>query len=179
MMRSARAYFLSRARREKFLLVAFIAIGLLWWASAFSTRAGVFWSAQRATTLQLTEQAQWIRNRTSIEETAQKTAARLDPAKTLNGNQLVTAVLRLATEAGLKNIQTSGSLENTTTGQFAIHSQEFTVRNVDWEPLLKFYGALQQRSPYLAIERFTLQSPNNAPQHVLQIKVTSVEIVKP
>ena len=179
MIRSLRAYFLSRALREKFLLVAFIAIGLLWWASAFSTRAGAFWTAQRATSLQLTEQAQWIKNRTMIEETAKNTAARLDVTKTLNGNQLVTTVPRLATEAGLKNIQTSGSLENTTTGQFAVHSQEFTVRNVDWDPLLKFYEALQQRSPYIAIERFTLQSPNNAQQHVLQIKVTSVEIVKP
>ena len=179
MIRSLRAYFLSRALREKFLLVAFIAIGLLWWASAFSTRASAFWSAQRATSLQLTEQGQWIRNRTMIEETAKQTAARLDTTKTLNGNQLVTTVPRLATEAGLKNIQTSGSLENTTTGQFSVHSQEFVVRNVDWEPLLKFYEALQQRSPYIAIERFTLQSPTNAPQHVLQIKVTSVEIVKP
>lgn len=177
MIRSIRAYFLSRALREKFLLLAFVAIGLLWWASEFSRRAGRFWSAQRATTAQLTEQAQWIREREKIEATAQKTAGRLDKDKTLNGNQLVTTVPRLATEAGLKNIQTSGALENTRTGQFAVHSQEFVVRNVDWEPLIKFYEALQQRSPYIAIERFVLQTPNNAAQHVLTLKVTSVEIV--
>ncbi len=178
MIRRARAFFLSRALREKFLLLAFIGIGLLWWASEYSRRAAAFWSAQRATTVQLTEQAQWIRERAAIEATAQKTAGRLDRGRTLNGNQLVTTVPRLATDAGLKNVQTFGGLENTRTGQFAVHSQEFVIRNVDWEPLLKFYEALQQRSPYIAIERFVLQTPNNAAQHTLNVKVTSVEIVQ-
>lgn len=178
MIRAARAYFLSRALREKLLLVAFIAIGLLWWGSAFLTRAGAFWSEQRLTTSRLTEQAQWIKNQTMIEETAKQTASRLDGGKTLNANQLVTTVPAMATEAGLKNITTVGGTENTTTGQFAVHSQEFLIRNIDWEPLTTFYTALQARSPYIAIERFILELPTNSSQLVLRLKVTSVEIVK-
>jgi len=179
MIRSARAYFLSRALREKLLLVVFIAIAALWWGSSFSSRASAFWLAQRTTLVRLKEQAEWIKNQTVIEETAKKTASRLDPTKTLNGNQLVTTVSQLAADAGLKNIQTSGSVVTTTSGQFAVHSQEFVVRNVEWETLSKFYETLQRRSPYISLERFTLLSAsNNAAQLTLNLKVTSVEITR-
>jgi hypothetical protein len=179
MIRSIRAYFLSRALREKLLLVAFVAIAVLWWASSFSSRASAFWQAQRVTVFRLREQAEWIKNEDTIKETAKKTASRLDPARTLNGNQLVTTVLQLANEVALKGIQTAGSTTTTTSGQFAVHSQEFVIRNVDWETLGKFYEALQRRSPYVSLERFTLNAvANNAAQLTLNLKVTSVEIVR-
>ena len=183
MIRTARAFFLSRALREKLLLVAFIAIGVLWWASAFLTRGSAFWRAQRATTVQLKDQAQWIKNKSMIEETAKKTASRLEPTKTLAANQLVTTVLDLARDAGLKNTQTSGSTTSTTSGQFAVHSQEFVIRNIDgapgWESLSKFYESIQRKSPYIALERFTLTSAgNNAAQLALNLKVSSVEILR-
>ncbi len=50
MIRSLRAYFLGRALREKILLFAFVAIGLLWWLSAFGGRAGVWMREQKVTT---------------------------------------------------------------------------------------------------------------------------------
>jgi hypothetical protein len=179
MIRSARALFLSRALREKFLLVVFVGIAVLWWASSFAARANAFWQAQRTTTLRLREQAEWIKNQSVIEETAKNTAARLDPTKTLNGNQLVTTVSQLASGAGLKNIQTSGSTVTTTSGQFAVHSQEFVIRNLEWESLSRFYATLQGRSPYVSLERFTLlAAPNNPAQLTLNLKVTSVEITK-
>jgi hypothetical protein len=118
-----------------------------------------------------------------IEETAKKTASRLEPTKTLNANVLVTTVLDLAREAGLKNSQTSGGTTTTTSGQFAVHSQEFAIRNIDgapgWEALSKFYESIQRKSPYIALERFTLTSAgNNAAQLALNLKVSSVEILR-
>ena len=180
MIRTARAYFLGRASREKFLLVAFIAIGVLWWSSAFSTRLGAFWREKNLTTSRLTEQAQWIKNKTAIEETAKRTAAQLDAAKTLNGNQLVTRTSQLAADAGLKGAQTSGNTVTTPAGQFAVHSQEYVIRNVEWDPLTAFYKALQAQSPYISIERFILAPSGapNLPQHTLSLKVTSVEITR-
>jgi hypothetical protein len=178
MIRTVRAFFLSRALREKLLLVVFIGIALLWWGSSFTARASSFWREQRTTTLRLADQAEWIKNKVVIEETATKTAARLDPTKTLNGNQLVTTVSQLANEAGVKNIQTSGSTATTTSGQFAVHSQEFTIRNVEWDTLSKFYEALQRRSPYISLERFTLTAAVNASQLTLSLKVASVEITR-
>ena len=178
MILGIRAYFLSRALREKLLLVAFVSIGAVWWVSAFGTRTGKFWREQRSTTVRLTEQAQWIKNKTVIDQTAAKTADRLDPTKTLNGNQLVTTVAQLANEAGLKQTSTNGNAVTTTSGQFALHSVEYTIRNVEWDPLGKFYEALLQRSPYIAVERFVLNAaPNNPAQLTLVLKVVSVEIV--
>jgi hypothetical protein len=179
MIRNARVFFLGRALREKLLLVAFIAIGVAWWLSSFGTRATVFWRDQRATTSRLFEQAVWIKNRTIIEENSQKTAARLDPARTLNLNQLVTKVAQLATEAGLKTFGNTGVPQTTSSGDFAVHSVEYQVTNADWDALRKFYEALQQQSPYIAVERFILSAaPNNWAQLRLVLKVTSVEIVR-
>jgi predicted RNA polymerase sigma factor len=67
----------------------------------------------------------------------------------------------------------------TTSGQFAVHSVEYTIRSADWETLKKFYEALQQRSPYIAVERFVLSAmANNEAQLTLGLKVVSVEIVQ-
>lgn len=178
MIRTLRASFLSRALREKLLLVAFIGIGVLWWLSAFTTRASTFWRAQRATTAQLTEQNTWIRNRTQIEQSAQRAAAQLEASKTLNANQLAATVRQLADEAGLKNLS-SGQPQTTPGTQFALHSASFMIRNAEWEAVKKFYSALQQRAPYIAVDIFNLQStPNNQAQLSLSLRVESVEIVR-
>jgi hypothetical protein len=177
MIRTTRSFFLSRALREKLLLVAFIVIGVLWWGSSFLTRSGAFWTEQRAMTSRLKVNAEWIKNQSVIEQNEKKTAASLQPEKTLNANQLLTTVNQIAAESGLKNITTSGTLPSSTSGQFAVHSQEFVIRNVEWESLSRFYEALQKRSPYIAIERFTLRATgNNAAQLELSLKVTSMEI---
>jgi hypothetical protein len=177
MIRTIRSYFLTRALREKLLLVAFILIGVLWWGSSYLTRSGAFWNEQRAMTSRLKVNAEWIKNRTAIEQNEKKTAASLQPEKTLSANQLLTTVSQLAAEAGLKQTQSSGTLPSTTSGQFAVHSQEFTIRNIEWDALSRFYEALQQKSPYIGIERFTLRSTgNNAAQLELSLKVTSMEI---
>lgn len=179
MIRSLRALFLARALREKLLVVAFIAIALAWWATAFSTRAGVFMRQQRSTTAELKVQAEWIRNRSRIEDTAQKAAARLDPTKTLNANQLATTVQQLASEAGLKGAQTDGpAVTRRLSGQFAAHQVRFTIRGADWAAITKFYAALQQRAPYIGVEQFVLAAAAPNPAHTLSLRVASVEIAR-
>jgi hypothetical protein len=175
MMRAIRHYFLTRALREKLLLMAFLAIGVLWWLSAFGRHAGAFLREARTTTARLATQALWIRNQPAIEAAAKKTAERLDPAKTLNGNQLVTTVDQLAKEAGLRN---GVGLTPTTqkSGQFAVHTAEYNITNAGWDQLRAFYDALQQRSPYISIERFILSSGANPAVLTLNLKIVSVEI---
>lgn len=178
MIRTLRHFFLTRALREKLLLVAFVSIGVLWWISAFSKRGGTFWREQRTTTTRLAEQAQWIKNRPVIEQAAKKTAERLDPARTLNGNQLVTTVDQLAKDTGLRNGQ-GGAPTTQKSGQFAVHTAEYNIANADWKALRAFYEALQKRSPYISIERFILSSaPNNPAMLTLNLKVVSVEIAQ-
>lgn len=178
MIRTIRAYFLTRALREKLLLVLFIGIGAAWWLSSYSTRASRFWREQRVTTSRLTEQAQWLKNAQAIEDRERETAKGLDASKTLNGIQLAATVSRLASDAGLRN-NTTASPTLSRSGQFAVHSVVFTVRNAGWDPLLKFYQEVQKRSPYIAVENFTLRSlPNNPEQLELSLKVASMEIVR-
>ena len=179
MIRSFRAFFLARALREKLLLVAFVGIGVAWWGSAYATRLGKFLEQKRTVTARLAEQRQWLTNKTSIEDAAKKTAALLDSAKTLNSNQLVAKVQQIANEAGLKNVGTNAVQPTTRSGQFAIHSADYTIRNADWETLSKFYEALQRQAPYIAVEKFTLNSSQaNDAQLTLVLKVVSFEIVQ-
>jgi type II secretory pathway component PulK len=184
MIRTLRSLFLGCQLREKLLLVAFLTIVVLVWVSNFGKRAGAFWREQRRTTSDLAEQAQWIANSGAIEISAQKAAGRLDAAKTLDGVRLVEAMQKLATDAGLRNTAT-GALSNPPgNGQFSIHSLDFTVRLLDpdpsknWESLTKFYRALQQRSPYIGIESFTLRPEVNRAQLSFIARVSSVEITK-
>jgi hypothetical protein len=176
-MRAIRHFFLTRALREKLLLVAFVAVGALWWFSAFSRHAGVFWREVRSTSSRLSVQTEWIKNRVVIEESAKKTAERLDPARTLNGNQLVTTVDQLAKDAGLRNgIGLTPTTERS--GQFAVHTAEYNITNAGWDQLRAFYDALQKRSPYISIERFILSATQNPAILTLNLKVVSVEIAQ-
>ena len=194
-MRAIRHYFLTRALREKLLLLAFLAVGVLWWLSAFGRHAGTFLRDARTTTARLATQELWIRNRPAIEAAAKKTAERLDPAKTLNGNQLVTTVDQLAKDSGLRNgvgqlvdggdklakdsgLRNGVGLTPTTqkSGQFAVHTAEYNITNAGWDQLRAFYDALQKRSPYISIERFILSSGTNPAVLTLNLKIVSVEI---
>lgn len=178
MIRTLRALFLARLFREKLLLAAFAALGLAWWLSAIGTRTKAFTQQTRRTTSALKEQQQWLDNRKGIEASAQKAAAQLDPAKTLDGPRLVAAVGNLAREAGLRNTS-GGSPTQITNGQFSIHTLDYTVNRSDWTALRKFYESLQQRSPYIGIERFTLNAdPANPALLSLGLRVSSVEITR-
>lgn len=179
MIRSLRAFFLARALREKLLLVAFVVIGMLWWLSAYGSRTGAFWREQRATTSRLKEQTQWIKNKTKVEENAQRAAAKLDRTKTLNANQLVTRIEQRAKDVGLRNYGLSGQTTTTRRDQFAIHTATFRINAAEWEALVKFYEALQQDAPYIAVDQFNLTAATNNPAQLsLGIRATSVEIMQ-
>jgi len=178
MIRSVRAFFLGRLLREKLLLVGFFALGMFWWLSAFSGRASEFWRAHRTTDLALREQAQWIANRTQIEEAGRTAAAQLQPELTYNSTRLFAEVSRLATEAGLRNTSNSAQ-PPVTNGQFSVHTLNYSARDVPWEQVRTFYGQLQRRSPYIGIDQFVLvASRTNPAQLSLQLRVSSVEIAR-
>lgn len=184
MIRTLRLFFLSRLLREKLLLVAFVAIGAVIWISGFSGRATVWWRSQKVTTEQLRDQDRWLRDKPMIEENARKSAAQLDPAKTLDSTRLFTTVRQLASDAGLRNVRNDGLAPQGSTGQFTVTTLTITAEATDaeptknWEAVTKFYAAVQQRSPYIAIDQFILQpkSRANPTQLMLVLKVSSVQI---
>lgn len=175
MIRSLRAFFLSRLLREKLLLVAFAGIGVVIWSSGFSSRASAFWRVKKTTTQELLMQERMLNDKSRVETAVQKAAAQLEPSKTLDANRLYAVVRQLGNEAGLKNFNQQGSPTDITTAQGSVHTLRFQVSNADWEALKKFYLALQERSPYIGIDQFILTGRANPPQHALNLTVSSFE----
>ena len=176
MIRTLRALFLARLLREKLLLVAFAVLGVAMWFSGFSTRAGVFWREQRSTTLTLAEQKQWLVNRTAIEESARKSAGRLDAARTLDATRLYAEVEKMARDSGVT--PGLGDQRDVVGDQFAVHSLQVTINKVEWEALKKFYLNLQARSPYINIEQMALSAPPAGSPLTATLRVSSVEVGK-
>ncbi len=177
MIAALRVYFLTRALREKFLLLAFLLIGLLWWLSAFGARAGVFWREQRSTGSALAEQKLWLDRRESIQKMVQAAASQLDNAKTLDRAQLLDAINHAAQEAGLRNNYGSSAPVSEPSGPFTVHSVDYQVTGADFVTLEQFYLNLQKRAPYIGIERFGLAANRgNEAKLTLTLRVTAVEL---
>lgn len=176
MILALRAFFLGRLLREKLLLVAFAVLGVLMWLSSEGKRASAFWRQQHQTGLDLADQQMWLSNQTKLEEAARKAAESLEPAKTLDSSHLLATVGSLAAEAGLRATN-SGVPTNDNSGQIAVHTLPYTVNRADWASLKKFYQSLSAKSPYIGLEKFSMQSnPANQAQLNLTITVSSVEV---
>ena len=76
------------------------------------------------------------------------------------------ALNQAAYEAGLRNNYASTPQPSETNGQFVLHSVEYQVTNADYGTLARFYLNLQQRAPYLGIDRFTLASSRGDPAKI-------------
>lgn len=185
MISTLRALFLRCALREKLLLVAFVAIGAVIWISSFSSRAGAFWRTKNVTSTQLKDQENWLARRTKVEAAAQKAAAQLDSAKTLDATRLFTTVRQLALDAGIpsRNVRNEGPSPQISNGLFSVNTLGIRIDANDadgpknWEAVKKFYVLLQERSPYISINQFILQPvPRNPGMLTLVLKVSSPEV---
>ncbi len=178
MIRSLRAFFLSRVLREKLLLVGFLVIGAIMWGSAFWTRASRFQRNARATTAELKDQDFWLGRRDQIQAATEKAAAQMDPSKTLDPTGLSVAVSQLAADAGIQgNLRTLNSEAAMTSGQFSINRLRLQVTNTSWHSFAVFYQHLQERAPYVAITELTLQPMRGNPAQITALlTVASFEI---
>ncbi len=176
MIRSLRAFFLSRVLREKLLLVGFLGVAVIMWASSLSSRVSRFSRAQHATTMELKDQDFWLSRRTEIEAATKKAAAEMDPSKTLDPTLLSVEVRRIANDAGVK-FNSSNVTPGPNVGQFAINTLHLNVTNTDWHAFADFYQHLQERAPYLAITEIAMQPvPSNPAQITAALTVASFEI---
>jgi len=177
MISTLRAYFFSRHLREKLLLVVFVLIVAVLWLSNLFGRLDGFRHDVYQTSLKLAEQKQWLSHRVAIEHSARQAASIFDPARTLNGTQLLAAVNAIAAEAGLRTTSSAGA-QDVSNGEFAVHTIQFNITKVDWDSLQSFYKSLQQRSPYIGIDEFQLAADHaNRALLSANLKISSVEIV--
>lgn len=178
MIRTLRAYFLSRLMREQLLLAGIAVVAAALWLSSLAGRTGRFVHAVRLTSFTLKDQAHWLSERAAIEASAEAAAGHLDAARTLDTTRLLAEVSAIATESGLKTT-TSAEAKDVSNGQFAVHTLQFSVTKADWGSLKQFYLALSKRSPYIGIEQCTLQA-DRANQSMLSanFQISSVEIAR-
>jgi hypothetical protein len=174
-----KTWFLTRAAREKLLLVALAVAAALIWGTRLNDRVRVVGGEVRQTNADLTEQRMWLERRESIEAEAEAAVRNLDPARTFNGVRLSAEVSAVAQGAGLGANATSGGLRTERTPQFAVHTLELNLRGVAWNNLLSFYAALSERAPYIGIEEFALTADRNNPASLnATLRVSSVEIAR-
>lgn len=175
-MKALRAWFLGLKGTEKLFLMIFVLLGLGMWAMNFKGRAQRFYNSARATSQELTRQDQVLKERTIIEESERKAAARLEPASTLDGIRLYAAISQMATEAGLRGPRL-GEAHDEPGGQFTFHTLQFNVTNADWDSLKRFYLLVQKRSPYIGIDQFSLSANRaNPAQLTAAMRISSVEV---
>jgi hypothetical protein len=178
MIRTLRALFFARLLREKILLTALLAVVAIFWLSNFGGRAGHFILREGNLAADLREQAQWLAHRQAIEDSARQAASRLDASRTLDATRLLAEMSAMAHEAGLLNTA-GGESQDIGSGQFTVHTLEFNIIKADWNSLKTFYVALQQRSPYIGIEQFSVQSDRANPTMLnVSLRVSSVEIAR-
>lgn len=174
-MRALKIFFLSRLLREKLMMVVLVAIAVLWWGSVYSKRAAIAWRNHHSLTSRLALQKQWLANRASIEAAAQEAIKNLDPARTYDDTRLVGELSAMAREFNLK--LTNDAPQTAGSGQFAVHTVQINLRQVEWDTLTRFYYSLADRSPYLGVTQFAVSATPNPALLNASLQVTSVEVV--
>jgi len=176
-MRALKTFFIGRLLREKLMLVLFVGLGAVMWASNFSSRASRAWRAHRTVTNELAEQKQWLTNRVAIENAAVEAVKNLDPSKTLDDTRLVGDLSALARDHNLRFTNDTPQTERS--GQFAVHTVQFTIARGEWEALRRFYTAIARRSPYIGIEQLSLTADRVNPNQInASFRVSSVETIR-
>ncbi len=174
-----KSYFLTRALREKILLVVLVLGAAAMWLSSAGERGGILWREAKATSTELRVQEMVLGQREQIEERSHAAVARLDPARTFDPVRLQSEANTIANLAGLGAKTNINGAPTDRAGQIAVHSVQVTINNADYPSLVKFYTELQKRSPYLGIEQFDLlASPAGSANLRQALRVSSVEIIR-
>jgi hypothetical protein len=171
-----KAFFQGRSRRERLLLLAFAFIAFGWWAPVALGRLGGLrrdwqeYATERAT------QQMWLSHRTEIEARAAAAGRTLDPAKTLDASQAFAELNRMT--AGLT--AEIGGQRSVSSGQFALHNVQVSIRRAEIKGLYGFYEQLSARAPYLGIEQCVISVDRANPGLLNAVfRVYSIEAVRP
>jgi hypothetical protein len=176
-MKSLQHFFLSRMPREKALLLAFAVLALLTLGGHVLGRARLLAGDWRAARTEDAAQQVWLDHAGEIATRATAATHSLEPAQTLNATRLVGELSTLAAQAGLT--ADIGGQRTERTDQFAFHTVQVNLRRADLPSLLRFYTALAPRSPYIALEQFTVATERASPGQLnVSLRIVSVELAK-
>lgn len=169
--------FLRRSPRERFLFLLFVAgVAIVWLVSALE-RLQARRTEGRLVAGQLETQKFWLDQKAAIDARAAKVGTVFDRSRTLDATRLVGEVSALARASGLSVVTEAPRTQRT--GQFAYHTVQVTFNRADLGALIKFYRALGQRAPYLALEEISLVANRANPAQIdARFTVFSVETAR-
>lgn len=165
----------SISTREKTMLVAFIIVCLLIWASSLSRRWEDTSTTLSAAQRDLRQQQVWISNAPQFESRLQQVLSHLDPAKTLSAEDLVSLVDTLSRQAKLRHeLATPQTRQGTL---FNSNTLRVSFRNITLEDLVTFELQIREHFPYTTLSGLAL-SANQADPRLLnaRLEITSFEI---
>ena len=167
-------FFAKRSPRERFLILIFLAAAAAVWLWDGLDRLQERRTQHQLLAGKLATQQFWLDRKAEIDARAAKAGASFDAARTLDATHLVGEVSALASAAGLSAGVESPRTQRT--GQFAYHTVQVGFRRANLASLVKFYRALNQRAPYLALEECSLVANRNNPAEIdARFTVFSVE----
>ena len=167
----------ARSRRERVLILFFVAAAALVWLSSAAGRLSDRWREHRRLSVESAGQAVWLGQRDEIEARAARAASNLDPARTLEATELVGEVTAMAERARLNPAVEPPRTERT--GQFAYHTVQVSFRRAELGPLVAFYRELAERAPYLALQECSLTADRANPSELdAMFVIFSVEVLR-
>jgi len=176
-----KVFFLSRAFREKVLLLGFILIVTATWLSSATGRTRLFTRQFKNTSSELDGQANWLMNQARIDANAKAAVEHLDPAKTYDGVRLQSEIVSILQRVGITAGYSVDPPVSERASVFTKHSVQVTIRNVAYESLVKFYLEVVKQTPYIGFDQVLVSMPSansNKNSHNATMRITSVELVK-
>ena len=166
--------FLNRSKREQVLILLFAFIGLAWWGSSLSARANDQYRGWRAAHEEFKTQELWLEQREDILERVVSAGETLDPSRALDSAQSFAELNRML--SGLNAEVSSQRTERTQ--QFALHGLQVNIRRAPLNDILKFYGQLSERAPYLGIDSCVI-STDRSSRGMLNVnfRIYSIEVI--
>ena len=172
-----KAFFQTRLLREKLLLLAFIGLVAVVWASSTAGRAVAYVRDYGVVSTDLEEQRLWLERREAIAATAAAAIGNLDPSRSFNAVRLPAELGAVAAATGPSGSTSSEALPLERTAQFAVNSIRYRITRSDWDTIKRFYLELSKRAPYITIEQFTLSAERANPAQLnALLRVTAVEV---
>jgi hypothetical protein len=168
-----RNFYNGRLLRERVLLLVFLCIGVLWWATALIGRIRQNVQIWHSVSQEAEIQRLWLAKGASVGQRTAQVAKQLDPARTMNAAQAYAEVSRLATGLPLE----MGAQRTDRTDNFSLHSLQVTFRRIDLAGLVRFYEGVAARAPYLGIDQCTISGDRTSPGlHNAVFRIYSVEV---
>lgn len=164
-------------RREKLLLVLFVWVIVLIWASLLERRVSASVGEIKTVNASLVHQQIWLDSEASIEERLIDSRKILDPAKTYAKNQFIAKVDGIARGSGAVYDITNPT---TTLGDvFNEHTLTIQFRDAPMKALLAFEAAIEKEGSYIAITEVKI-SPNRRDPALLnaQFDIIALELKK-